>query len=218
MRPSAICLEPSASIARKVATHIKSADFHVYDVRDDAEAEGVLVRLEAEGLGSRRIIRSPHVRGRADQIEETFSRIVIVTERWRSSELVLAEFEELINSAPAERDLHDFFDRNPHFLMASGYDAAWSEPVLHRADSRSYIKPDFVITRSLGNDHADESRIIDFKRADVSVLDRRRHQISPSHAATLSHAVTKVMTQLEDYGDYFADPRTRTRFERSLVV
>ncbi|HEX8254856.1 MAG TPA: Shedu immune nuclease family protein [Thermoanaerobaculia bacterium] len=333
MEPSAIYLEPSALIARKVAPLIKSADFRVYDARDTSEVDGIHARLHAEGLGaqlhlfvvsvdrppsrpngaaydvaaveqlrteranetvdgvrrfaaiplialtddpaaateaiknidetipilprtpdstqllsaiqrvlseyrhelmrglqrmgnaivrqdgrfrlvgayggalSSKIIKSRHVHGLPSEVEEAFNRLVIVTERWRSSELVLAEFEQLINSSPPERELHRFFERNPHFLMASGYDAGWSEPVLHRSGSSSYIRPDFVLGRSLREQQLDESKIVEFKRADVLVLDRTTHRSSPSHAAVLSHAVTRVMTQLEDYGDYFADPR-----------
>lgn len=151
--------------------------------------------------GSHDLVATSHVLASRETASKAYDRLLLVTDRWKWGDVVLTQFEALLNDSRAkEPDYQEFFEANPSFVLRNDFDAYWAEPRLAIGKSRNSYRPDFVVAPP------DRSALtawglIDLKRPDVPLLDARAFH------RDLSKHVYKVRTQLLDYAqDYFAKP------------
>jgi CheY-like chemotaxis protein len=161
--------------------------------------------------GSPHLVRTTHLLADRDTVSAAYQRLLLVTDRWKWGDIVLNQFEALLNDPRAtEPDYQQFFEANPSFVLRNDFDAYWAEPKLPIAKSRNFYKPDFVLAPR-DRSAVTEWGLVDLKRPDVPLLDAKAFH------RDLSKHVYKVRTQLLDYADdYFAksehEDALRTRF------
>lgn len=129
-----------------------------------------------------------------------YSRLVLISDRLESAERSLDELEFILNSKHAkERDLHEFFCRNPEFLYRNKHGSHWSEPNIS-SNNRIY-RPDFIM-KPLGNyDNPWEWEIVELKRHNVNILTKHRNH------SDFTSSVYHGCEQLRSYSKFFDDPR-----------
>jgi hypothetical protein len=161
--------------------------------------------------GQQHFIRTTHMVADRKSVSDAYHRLLLVTDRWKWSNIVLNQFEALLNDERArEADYQQFFESNPSFVLRNDFDAYWAEPRLSIAKSTKFYKPDFVLAPR-ERSALTEWGLVDLKRPDVPLLD------AGAFHRDLSKHVYKVRTQLLDYADdYFAKPAhaemLRTKF------
>jgi hypothetical protein len=100
-----------------------------------------------------------------------------------------------------ERDLQAFLQQHPEFILRGEFDSYWAQPQLRDADSTKVIRPDFVLQplglRSTGWNW----QLVDLKSPRVPLLANSQFH------RDLSRHVSRVVTQLKDYGEFFSNPR-----------
>lgn len=162
--------------------------------------------------GSHDLVRTTHVLADRQVVSAAYNRLLLVTDRWKWGDLVLNQFEALLNDTrAAESDYQQFFEVNPSFVMRNDFDNYWAEPVLRISRSSKYYKPDFVLgprnPRALT-----EWGLVDLKRPNVPLLEGK------SFHKDLSKHVYNVQTQLRDYAEDFADSANADTLRKKFGV
>ena len=117
--------------------------------------------------------------------------------------VAVEELEALINDPHVrEDDLHDFFQRNPDFILTDDYRAAHSKVVLESDDGT--LVPDFLL-EPVGS--AALCDVLELKLPDVNI------DVSKPRRARFSAAVAEACAQLRVYRDFFEERRNRERFQ-----
>jgi Domain of unknown function (DUF4263) len=109
-------------------------------------------------------------------------------------------FEALINNPNVnESNLQKFFEEHPHFLVGSSLAEPISHP--HFSDGKgNLLVPDFVMKPVVAQERHSKWEVLDLK------LPAERLISGPARHRGFSSAVTKAITQLKNYGDYFQNP------------
>lgn len=104
-----------------------------------------------------------------------------------------------------ERELQDFFEKNPEFLCLATYRRLFSQIVLETTDGKKLV-PDFFLERVIDN-YCD---ILDIKLPQKQVLtgteERRRFTVE----------VYEAIAQVREYKDYFDEARNREEVTRKF--
>jgi hypothetical protein len=137
------------------------------------------------------------VLGASDQVHGLLYVASLEALGWKC---LVEELEDLVNAPQVtERQLQEFFERNPRFLCGDAYQEARSHIILEREGSGPLI-PDFVL-RPHGTDALCD--LLELKLPDAKLVvgrsDRRR----------LSSAVYEACAQLREYRSYFDDKSHR---------
>jgi len=125
-----------------------------------------------------------------------------------SLRMAVEEFESLINNPKVrERDIQNFFERNPDFIINDEYKQAHGHVVLINSKSERLI-PDFVL------EPIDQTKLCDLLElkppsARIVVLKKNRMRFSS--------AVLEACAQLRTYSRYFNDQNNRNAFEKSYA-
>ncbi|MEU6731812.1 Shedu anti-phage system protein SduA domain-containing protein [Streptomyces physcomitrii] len=119
---------------------------------------------------------------------------------------LVQELEDLINSPKsAERDLHQFFERNPDFLCGDAYEEAQSHIVLQR-DSDGPLIPDFALKPRNPNALCD---LLELKLPRAKLLRVSKNRVR------LTSAIMGASAQLREYQSYFDDIKKRIAIEET---
>lgn len=147
-------------------------------------------------------IENKYFAGRPDALGKSYSRLVLISDRWQRAGIALREFESLLNYPDTtEREFQRFFELHPEFLLGDHYASYWAEPVLESPETKRKIRPDFILQpRTLQNSSWNWA-LLDLKGPQLALITHTRFHTD------LSHHVYRVATQLRDYSDFFADPR-----------
>jgi hypothetical protein len=117
---------------------------------------------------------------------------------------VADEFESLMNSkGVTEERLHQFFARNPEFILTGDYKAAHSKIVLDRADAP--LVPDFLLEPV---DQGALCDLLELKRPDARLFVLKKNRLR------FSAAVFEAVAQLREYSRYFDEQRNREYIKR----
>jgi hypothetical protein len=140
--------------------------------------------------------------GASDQVHGLLYVASLEALGWKS---LVEELEDLVNTPRVtERQLQEFFERNPRFLCGDAYQEARPHIILEREGSGPLI-PDFVL-RPHGTDALCD--LLELKLPDAKLVvgrsDRRR----------LSSAVYEASAQLREYRSYFDDRSHREAVEK----
>lgn len=120
------------------------------------------------------------------------------------------EFEQLINDPETtEPQLQRFFEGRPHFLPMQRLMHAYPRVGLRDADGRLLI-PDFVLKPVVAAQRDRNWEVLELKRPQARLL------TGPANHRSFSTEVTKALTQVRDYGDYFANLAHAEEVERAL--
>lgn len=112
---------------------------------------------------------------------------------------VADEFENLINSKRVtEERLHQFFERNPEFILTNDYKAAHSKIVLDRTDAP--LIPDFMLEPV---DQGSLCDLLELKRPDTRLFVLKKNRLR------FSAAVFEAVAQLREYSRYFDEQHNR---------
>jgi hypothetical protein len=164
---------------------------------------GVFQVLPAYGARRPELIETDRFIGTSATFSASYTSLCLLNDRGTIARYFLDQFERLLNSPHVgEKDMQVFFERHPEFILGGHFDSYWSQPYLPTADSR-ILRPDFVLQPVGLRSTAWNWQVLDLKSPRVPLMEN-----SKFHQA-LSRHVTKVATQLKDYGMYFADPRHR---------
>lgn len=121
-----------------------------------------------------------------------------------------ADFEGLINDpAVSEAQIHEFFERHPHFL-SEGFT---SQPISHTrlVDSNGRLLiPDFVLRPVFARERDIRWKVLDLKRPQTALL------VGPPNRRRLSADIHSAIRQLNDYADFFADPTNAAAVNAAL--
>jgi len=127
--------------------------------------------------------------------------------RWVALTLTL---EFLINKKQLKEDeLQRFFEENPHFL-ASHRGTPIPHPRFQTNDANLLI-PDFLVKPSAGHQRDSNWEVLDLK------LPNERLLTGKGNRAQFAHTVTKAISQLKDYGDFFRNPSNRQAILKVLA-
>jgi hypothetical protein len=139
--------------------------------------------------------------GISSTFASSYTTLCLIQDQGAIARFYLDEFERLLNSPHAnERDMQAFFERHPEFILGGHFDSYWSQPSLPTADLR-IVRPDFVLQPVGLRSTAWNWQVLDLKSPQAPLM------VNSQFHRSLSHHVSKVVTQLRDYGEYFADPR-----------
>ena len=148
------------------------------------------------------IIESAYVAGDPCQAASGYARLLIVDWHWANANVAVELLEQMINDPSLnEKDFQHFFERHPEFLLEGQYDSYWAEPHLNSVTTGVSIRPDFVLQPCGDRTNAWNWNLVELKRHNVDLLTNRKVH------ADLSRYVTRVVTQLRDYKEFFEDPR-----------
>lgn len=117
----------------------------------------------------------------------------------------IEEFEDLINSRDtSEREIQDFFELNPDFILNDDYKKAHSHIFLSK-ENKEILIPDFIL------EPVDQSSFCDLLElklptAEIFVLKKNRERYSA--------AVFEAAAQLREYGKYFDNEMNRSSFQQ----
>ncbi|MBI5383981.1 MAG: DUF4263 domain-containing protein [Verrucomicrobia bacterium] len=143
------------------------------------------------------------------ELGNAYSRLVLVADRSPIAGVAVSLFEEMLNNArTTERDLQRFLELHPEFLLGDAHDSYWAEPSLASSDRGQVVRPDFVL-QPLGH----PNRTWDWTMVELKAP-RAPLFASPRFHLHLSQHVLRMVTQLEDYADFFADPRNQEVIRR----
>ncbi len=119
-------------------------------------------------------------------------------------EASLEEFETLLNLSATkskeiqEKTFHEFFIRNPKFILRNNYGEVWSQPRLRYPNKKKFIEPDFVIKPSLFPELSSRWEVLELKLPEDGFLNN-----STFHR-TFTARFLKCLTQIIDYKNYFS--------------
>ena len=121
--------------------------------------------------GPHHLVRTTHVLADHQTVFAAYQRLLLVTDRWKWGDVVLNQFEALLNDPRSrEPDYQQFFEANPSFVLRNDFDAYWAEPRLPIAKSPKFYKPDFVLAPR-NRTALTEWGLVDLKGPDVPLLD-----------------------------------------------
>lgn len=110
------------------------------------------------------------------------------------------ELEEMVNDPNVvEQDFHEFFERNPQFILTDEYEAAHPKIVL-TTDSGERMIPDFVLEPL---DQSSLCDLLELKKPSASVFVLKKSRMR------FSAAVMEACAQLREYSAYFDEERHR---------
>ncbi len=171
--------------------------------------DGLYRVLPAYGAKHPELIETDRFAGTPGALSTSYTALCLIKDRGAIARFYLDQFEQLLNSPRVrERDMQAFLERHPEFILGGQFDSYWSQPQLRTGDSK-ILKPDFLLqpTAELRST-AWNWQLLDLKSPRAPLMPKSRfHQ-------TLTAHVTKVVEQLKDYGEYFADPRHRDEILR----
>lgn len=154
-------------------------------------------------------LETKHLSGSTTSVGQSYSRLFLVSDRWRLAQIAINQFENLLNdSKTTEKDLQKFLELHPEFLLRDEYDSFWAEPLLKSDATNRIIRPDFVLQPRAIRSNSWNWAIVDLKRHDVPLLSHKRFHMD------LSHHVHRVTAQLRDYEMFFNDPRNQDVLKR----
>jgi len=139
--------------------------------------------------------------GPAQLISPACGRLLLALDRSTFAERGIEEFEWLLNKPnTTEREFHRFFLRHPEFLLAGEHAWYWSEPALTSATRGDVIRPDFMLQPGVLAKAPWRWTAVDLKSPTAKLMRSARFH------ADFSRDVQRVITQLRDYAEFFADP------------
>lgn len=164
--------------------------------------DGYFRTINAYSLPEEKQVETKYFSGKVDDVAKSYSKLVLFSESSKIGEILIEQFEEILNSSmTAEKDIQEFFNRNPSFILQDEYDSYWSQPVLREIQSGKEIRPDYVLQPRGLRKNPWNWAVVDLKKSSVPLFTNKRFH------PDLSRGVYRVATQLRDYGDFFADPR-----------
>lgn len=137
-------------------------------------------------------------------------RIGLIDDRRKTIEIMtkkMADFERLINKAELNEktDLQKFFEANPEFLhFGTRYSRILPHVILKR-EGKSDLIPDFLLER-VTDGYCD---VLDIKLPDKKIL------VGSDERGRFSCAVEDAIAQVNEYREYFSDPRNRENTEKA---
>lgn len=141
-----------------------------------------------------------------DEARNLHNILYVISSETKALQAAVEELEDLLNYPKvAERDLQDFFERNPDFVKNDEYKEAHAHIVLTR-DNENALKPDFVL------EPINQTRFCDLLElkhplAQIFVMKARRTRFSAM--------VFEAAAQLREYSMYFEDPKNRETIKRN---
>lgn len=135
-------------------------------------------------------------------------RIVTVDRDMIGIQLEIEQFEALINRRDVrERELQLFFEEHPHFL------SVLAQPIPHvqlRDGTGKLLIPDLILKPLVASRRDSKWEVLELKLPAAKVTSGKRTR------RRLSHEVWQAISQLREYGSYFADPRNEAQITVAL--
>ena len=183
---------------------------------DDLDNLGFLVKLESgryrigPALKPRKDLESEYYHSLGDRREHGIHKLYTVDRDLYGIQYEIEQFEALINRPDViESDLQQFFEANPHFIVAAQLMHAIPHARLEREGGRLLI-PDFILKPIVAMKRDSKWEVLDLKTPQVKLLVGKQQRIH------FSHHVMKAITQLRHYGEYFKDPGNSETVRRVL--
>jgi lysine biosynthesis protein LysW len=135
-----------------------------------------------------------------DDAQNLHNIVYVASSETLALQIAVEELESLINDPKTqERDLQDFFERNPAFILSDEYKKAHPHIVLTKDDGEKLI-PDFALEPFDQNALCD---LLELKlpTTEVFVLKQRRMRFSAS--------VMEACAQLREYSMFFDEEKNR---------
>lgn len=143
--------------------------------------------------------------GAADQRGD---RVVTVDRDMLGIQVEVEQFEALINKPGVrEQELQTFFEDHPYFL------SLLAQPVPHvrlQDGTGKLLIPDLVLKPLVAARRDSNWEVLELK------LPNAKLTAGKGARRRLSHEVWKAITQLREYGSYFADPRNEAQVRAAL--
>ena len=119
------------------------------------------------------------------------------------------ELEYLINNPNnKEKNLQDFFERNPDFILNDDYKAAHSQIVLTKDDGKKLI-PDFLLEPMDQNALCD---ILELKLPSIPIF------VKEKNTMRFSATVVKACAQLREYSIFFDEEKNRKAIYKKYAL
>jgi hypothetical protein len=175
-------------------------------VIDGFDDLGFLVKYEngrlrlGPALGAKKNLENDYYNGLADQTRANKSGFVTIDRDLYGIQYEVEQLEFLINGKKTkEADLQKFFEENPHFLASHRQAVPLPHPRFPINASESLI-PDFLMRPAVGFQRDSRWEVLDLKMPRVRLLSGKGNRVQ------FAHEVTKAITQLKDYADFFRNP------------
>lgn len=118
---------------------------------------------------------------------------------------IVKEFEFLLNDPKTkEKNLHEFFEKNPDFILNDDYETAHSKVTLHQ-DLGNILVPDFVLEPYNKNAFCD---LLELKLPNAKLFTIKKNRIR------YTSAVFEACAQLREYAAYFENSYNRENISR----
>jgi Domain of unknown function (DUF4263) len=170
--------------------------------------DGLYQVLPAYGAKRHKLVDTDRFVGNPATLAANYTALCLVNEHGAIARIYLDQFERLLNSPSVTEDhMQAFLEKHPEFILGPHFDSYWPRPHLPREGSESY-NPDFVLQPIGVRDTPWNWKLVDLKSPRAPLMP------GSSFHRTFSHHVTKVIEQLRDYGEYFADPRNKDTLKR----
>jgi hypothetical protein len=135
-----------------------------------------------------------------DESDNLHSILYVVSSETRALETAVEEMESLMNNCKSkEKDIQEFFERNPDFILNDEYKRAHPHLTLTKEGGTSLI-PDFVL------EPVDQNSLCDLLELK---LPSARAFISQKNRARFSAGVLEACAQLRAYSDFFDEVKNR---------
>jgi len=149
------------------------------------------------------LIETDRFVGTYSTFSQSYTTLCLLNDQGAVARFFLNQFERLLNSPHVnETDMQAFFERHPEFILRGQFDNYWSRTHLP-LDGAESLKPDFILQPSGLRTTPWNWEVLDLKSPHAALMPKSKFH------RTFSHHVTKVVAQLKDYGEYFADPRNK---------
>lgn len=113
----------------------------------------------------------------------------------------IEEFEEILNRpSAAEKELQDFFERHPDFILRDEHKAAVPHVVLEREAPSGPLIPDFVLEPLQPDGLAD---LLELKKPNAKLF------VLKSNRIRYSAALLEACAQLREYSEFFESKQNR---------
>jgi hypothetical protein len=123
------------------------------------------------------------------------------------------QFEALINKPDvSERDIQEFFEENPHFLLLFARLMQALPQVRLPDETGKLLIPDFILKPIVALQRLRDSnwQVLDLKRPQAKLL------AGPSDHRRFSSEVFQAITQVKDYRDHFNNPQNTSAVNKLL--
>lgn len=173
--------------------------------------DGYFRAINAYSLPEEKQIDTKYISGRASEVTKSYSKLVFVSESSKIGEILIEQFEKVLNyPKTTEKDIQEFLNLHPGFILQDKYDSYWSQPVLRSIQSSREIRPDYVLQPRGLRENPWNWAVVDLKKSTVPLFTNKRFH------PDLSHHVYRVATQLKDYSDFFSDPRNENAIRQKF--